>query len=108
MKSDKPREVYDGVGRAFQKGWQRGEGKSMYHPGYRLPFPLRLLNRLFGHFQRKLLDELEIPERGKDLRDTISISPEEIGRKIEYPARKRWGRSKDLLIRIPQGIKNGM
>ena len=97
---------FDPMGRAFQKDWQ-SKGETIYQPGYRVPLPLKILTKLFGHFQKRLLKELEIPERGRDLHDTIYISPEDISRKIEYPARKRWGRSKDLLIRIPQGIKNG-
>jgi DnaJ-class molecular chaperone len=35
------------------------------------------------------------------------VSPEEIGRKIEYPAGEKWGSSKDLMVKIPEGIKNG-
>ncbi|MBE0425451.1 MAG: DnaJ domain-containing protein [Nitrospirae bacterium] len=97
---------FDPMDRAFQKDWQSRK-ETIYQPGHRVPLPLKILTKLFGHFQKRLLEELEIPERGKDLRDTISISPEDIGRKIEYPAGKRWGRSKDILIRIPERIKNG-
>jgi curved DNA-binding protein CbpA len=95
------------TGRAAQKDWQKAEGKRIDQPSYRVPFRLRLLNKLFGYFGKKIIEELEIPERGKNLSDNITISPKEIGRKIEYPARKKWKRSKDLMIKIPQGIKNG-
>ncbi|MFZ6016823.1 MAG: DnaJ domain-containing protein [Nitrospirota bacterium] len=91
------------MGRTFQ----RTERKAISQPSYRMPFPLSLLSKLFGHFQKRLFEELEIPQRGKDLYDTIFITPEEIGKKIEYPARKKWGRSKDLLVKIPQEIRNG-
>jgi len=94
------------IGRAFRRGWQ-GAGETISRPSYRAPFPLRLLTKLFDRFGRKILEGLEISERGRDLSDTISITPEEIGRKIEYPARKKWRRPKDLLVKIPQGIKDG-
>jgi len=94
------------TGRAVQKDWQKAEGKRIDQPSYRVPFRLRLLNKLFGYFGKKIIEELEIPVRGKDLSDNITISPKEIGKKKGYPARKKWKRSKDLMIKIPQGIKN--
>ena len=91
------------------KGWvsQTHQGETIDQTGYRPPVHFRLLNKLFSYVGNKLREELEIPERGKDLYDTISVTPEEIGKKIEYPAVSKLGKSKDLLIKIPQDIKNG-
>lgn len=94
------------INRTARNDRHRAEGKPINQTEYRLPSHLRLLNKLFGYFGKRIMDELEIPVRGKDLSDTITISPKEIGGKIEYPARKKWRRSKDLMIKIPQGIKN--
>jgi curved DNA-binding protein CbpA len=95
------------LGRTFQRGWRESGEQTALQPDYRVPFALRLLNKILGGFTAKLMDELEVPARGKDLCASISVSPEEIGRKIEYPAGKKWGRSKDLMVKIPEGIKNG-
>lgn len=90
---------FSNAGRIFQK---------IHKPGYKMSLLSGLFNKFFDHFVRKkIFEELEIPERGKDLTDTISITPEEIGKVIEYPARKRLGRPKDLLVKIPEGIKDG-
>jgi len=87
----------------YQRGTRREGGQT----GNRMPLSVRLLSRLLAGFQQKIVEELEIPTRGKDLHDTIFISPADIERKIEYPAGEKWGRAKDLMIKIPQGIKNG-
>jgi curved DNA-binding protein CbpA len=97
---------FNPTGRAAQNEWHRAGGKTVNQTEYRVPFHLRLLNKLFGYFGKRIIEELEIPARGKDLSDTITITPKEIGEKIEYPARKKWRRSKNLMIKIPQGIKN--
>jgi DnaJ-class molecular chaperone len=94
-------------GNTFQGGRQGSGIQSKLKTGYRMPFAFRLLNKLFGYFGKKLIDELEIPQKGKNLFDTIEILPEEIGGKIKYPARTKLRRSKDMMIKIPQGIRNG-
>lgn len=51
---------------------------------------------------------IELPERGKDLEDQISITHKEasIGGKIYYQYKKR-GRPKELLVKVPPGIRDG-
>ncbi|MEW6587118.1 MAG: DnaJ domain-containing protein [Nitrospirota bacterium] len=87
---------------------REAEGKRSVRTVYRAPLMSRLLARLLEGFGKKLMEELEIPVRGKDLFDTLSVSPQEIGKKIAYRTKRNRGRSKDLLISIPQGIKPGM
>jgi curved DNA-binding protein CbpA len=94
------------TGKTLEKIRQRAEGQKGIEHGTRIPIHLRLFNKLFGYFGEKLIAKLEIPTRGKDLLDTMLITPEEIGKKIQYPAMKKWRRPKDLMIKIPQEIKN--
>jgi curved DNA-binding protein len=51
---------------------------------------------------------IQFPERGKDMVDTLKITPETAGRggEVEYDY-KKWGKPKNLLVKIPPGIKNG-
>jgi DnaJ-class molecular chaperone len=84
-----------------------GAGSEGRQTGNRMPLSMRLLSKLLAGFQQKIVEELEIPTRGKDLYDTIFITTADIGSKIEYPAGQKWDRAKDLMIKIPQGIKNG-
>jgi curved DNA-binding protein len=51
---------------------------------------------------------LELPERGKDIHDEIKITPEvaSSGGKVQYRYMKP-GNSRDLMIKIPTGIKEG-
>jgi curved DNA-binding protein CbpA len=94
------------AGKTLEQIRQRAEGQKGVTQGYRAPFHLRLLNKLFGYFGEKLIAKLEIPTRGKDLFDSIVITPKEIGKKVQYPARKKWKRPSDLMITIPQEIRN--
>jgi len=68
-----------------------------------------------GGFVGKLLKFLlkktigiELPEKGKDWRDKITLSPKvaQDGGEIEYLYRK-WGKPKNLIVRIPAGTKEG-
>ncbi|HMK49151.1 MAG TPA: DnaJ domain-containing protein [Thermodesulfovibrionales bacterium] len=99
------RGVFYGLGSPFgtlQKGVGRGERTDS-----RIPLSMKLLSKLLSGFQEKIVEELEIPTKGRDIYDTVSITPADIERKIAYPASEKWGRTKDLLIKIPRGIKNG-
>jgi DnaJ-class molecular chaperone len=87
--------------------FQRGTKREGVRTDVRMPLSMRLLSRLLAGFQQKIVEELEIPTRGKDLHDTISIAPADVERKIQYPAEEKWGRAKDLMIKVPQGIKDG-
>jgi curved DNA-binding protein CbpA len=51
---------------------------------------------------------IELPEAGKNLEDQIVITNEEasIGSKIYYQYKKR-GRPKELLVKVPPGIRDG-
>jgi DnaJ-class molecular chaperone len=63
------------------------------------------LPKVTKFFLNKLLG-MELPERGKDWYDEITIDPEqaEKGGEIKYSNRRK---SKDLLVRVPPEIKDG-
>jgi curved DNA-binding protein CbpA len=94
------------TGKTMEQIRQKAEGQKGVHQGPRAPIHLRLLNRILGYFGEKLIARLEIPTRGKDLFDNIIIAPKDIGKKIQYPAKKKWKRTTDMMITIPQEIKN--
>lgn len=74
--------------------------------GYQQQFPLGgNLGRLLKYTLRKTWG-VELPERGKDLKDRIAISPELAmrGGKIKYYCRQN---GKELIVNIPPGIKAG-
>jgi curved DNA-binding protein len=51
---------------------------------------------------------IEFPEKGKDLEDTIMITPGQAqnGVEVEYSYRKR-GQSRNLMLKVPPGIRSG-
>jgi DnaJ-class molecular chaperone len=57
-------------------------------------------------FLLKRTTGIEFPEKGKDWEDRITLSPKvtQDGGEIEYIYR-RWGKPKNLMVRIPAGIK---
>ena len=59
-------------------------------------------------FFLKRIMGIELPEKGKDWKDKITLSPRvaQDGGEIEYPYRK-WGKTKNLIVRIPAGTKEG-
>ena len=66
---------------------------------------------LSGRILKSLLKRatgLELPERGKDLRDSVTVSPEiaREGGEIKYPYTK-WGKPRDLMVKIPAGTAEG-
>ena len=71
-----------------------------------LPFP-GVLGKLMKFFLKKITG-VELPERGKDWHDTVSLSPEKAcdGTEIEYSYNK-WGKSKNLMVEIPPKVKDG-
>ena len=86
-------------GRVFVGGSRGGEG---YPAG--IPFG-GYLGRLIKDALRKKWG-IELPERGKDLRDIITVSPALIqtGGKIRYLCRQT---AKELLVTIPANIRAG-
>lgn len=70
-----------------------------------------LLSGIFGKiagYALKKLTGIEIPEKGRDLKDSILISPQlaERGGEIRYLYRDGT-RQKELAVKIPPGIKDG-
>ena len=63
------------------------------------------LGKLGGYFLKKMLG-LKEAAKGKDWYDTIAIDPRQAqeGEKVKYFHRRR---SKDLVVSIPSGIRNG-
>jgi DnaJ-class molecular chaperone len=59
-------------------------------------------------FILKRVLRISFPERGKDIVDTLQISPEtaRLGGEVEYNYRK-WKKPRNLMVKIPPGIKNG-
>ena len=56
----------------------------------------------------KKITGIELPERGKDWHDMVTLSPEKAreGAEVEYPYRK-WGRPKNLMVKIPPKVRDG-
>jgi len=69
--------------------------------------PPGLAGRLFKLVLKKTTG-LELAERGKDWKDKIKLSPAlaRDGGEVEYPY-KKWRKPRNLMVRIPQGIKEG-
>ena len=66
-----------------------------------------LLDKML-RFVVKQATGVELPQRGKDWNDTITISPEAArqGTVVKYPYTK-WGKPKDLEVTVPAGISEG-
>jgi hypothetical protein len=71
-----------------------------------LPFS-GVSGRIIKFFLKRVIG-IELPERGKDWHDTISLSPEEArdGTEIEY-SYKKWGKPKNLMVKIPSNTRDG-
>ena len=71
-----------------------------------LPFP-GVLGKVLKFFLKKLTG-VELLERGKDWHDMVSLSPEKArdGTEVEY-SYKKWGRPKDLMVKIPPKVRDG-
>lgn len=66
-----------------------------------------ILGRLIkGVFQK--LTGLQFPEKGKDIKDVLALSPENArrGGEVQYRHRQA-GEMKDLVVKVPAGIKDG-
>ena len=92
-------------GKGYQKGYERIQADRMTGLP-EIPFP-GIFGKLARYALKKVLG-IERPERGSDWHDVIYLTPGEAqrGGKIIYPYRK-WGKPKDLEVKIPAGVKGG-
>ena len=76
----------------------------------RQPLFSRILLKGLEFLQKQAVKKfgIELPERGKDLEDQIAITHEEasVGDQVRYKYTKI-GKSKELLVKIPPGIRDG-
>jgi len=84
------------------QGSTRGQGR-FFQP--EIPFFDGTLGKMTKYVLKKMLG-LELPERGKDWYDEIALDPQQAqkGGEIRYFNRRG---SRDLLVRIPPGIRDG-
>lgn len=85
-----------------------GEDKQGYT---RQPSAIPPLPGIAGKAMKFILEKtlgIQLPERGKNWEDTITLTPQqaERGVEIEY-VYKKWGKPKNLMVKIPAGIQNG-
>jgi DnaJ-class molecular chaperone len=99
-----------GRGFIFYPGSRRRVGEQQA-PNYQvqmpeLPFP-GVLSKLVKFFLKKVTG-VELPERGKDWHDTVTLSPEKArdGAEVEY-SYKKWGKLKNLMVKIPPKVRSG-
>ena len=66
-----------------------------------------LTGKIIKFFLRKTTG-IELPERGKDWHDTITLDAGTVGEggEVEYDY-KKWGKPRNLMVRIPLGVRNG-
>jgi len=71
-----------------------------------LPFP-GVLSKLVKFFLKKVVG-VELPEKGKDWHDTVTLSPEKArdGTEVEYPY-KKYGKPANLMVKIPPKVRDG-
>jgi len=93
----------------YHRSWGRTEeqpasGSQIQMP--ELPFP-GVIGKLVKFFLKKVTG-VELPERGKDRHDTITINPEQArdGGEVEYPC-KKYGKPANLMVKIPPNIRDG-
>ncbi len=87
-----------------------GDGRQTVHNAHQqiaqIPFS-GVLGVLVKHFLQKGLG-IQLAERGKDWKDIITLSPEQISEAKEFVyIHKKQGRHKKLMVKIPPGINNG-
>lgn len=71
-----------------------------------LPF-YGVLGKLVKFFLKKVVG-VELPERGKDWHDTVTLNPEKArdGTEVEYPY-KKYGKPANLMVKIPPKVRDG-
>jgi len=95
---------YQAPGPQSRTGEQTTYGTQGQIPQVLLPGILGILVR---NFLQKVLG-MQFPERGRDWKDVITLSPEQVsnGGETKY-IHKKYGKPKILMVKIPAGIKNG-
>ena len=99
-----------GRGFIFYPGSRGNDGKQQFNDSQvqmpELPFS-GVLGKVIKFFLKNVTG-IELPERGKDWHDTISLSSEKArdGAEMEY-SYKKWGKPKNLMIKIPASIRDG-
>jgi DnaJ-class molecular chaperone len=85
-------------------GQQQSLDSQIQMPG--LPFT-GVFGKVIKFFLNKLTG-IELPEKGKDWQDTVTLSPEKArdGAEIKY-SYKKWGKPKDLIVKIPPKVRDG-
>ncbi len=85
-------------------GEQRAPNSQIQMP--ELLFP-GVLGKLVKFFLKKVTG-VELPERGKDWHDTVTLSPEKArdGAEVEY-SYKKWGKPKNLMVKTPPKVRSG-
>ncbi len=70
----------------------------------------RLPLGITGRFLKSIfkMAGVELPEKGRDWRDTLKLDPVQAqrGGEVEYRYRK-WGKPRNLMVKIPAGIRDG-
>jgi DnaJ-class molecular chaperone len=98
------------MSKAYQDMMKESSSQTGQAPAYKPSLFSRILIKGLEAFQRHVAKKygLELPERGKDVQDGITIPPEvaSSGGKVQYHYMKP-GNSRDLMIKIPPGIKEG-
>ena len=85
-------------------GQQQSPDSQIQMPG--LPFT-GVLGKVIKFFLKKITG-VELPEKGKDWHDTVTLSPEKArdGAEVKY-SYKKWGKPKDLMVKIPPKVRDG-
>jgi DnaJ-class molecular chaperone len=91
------------LGRRPAQTHGQGSGEAMHG------LPNVPLSGIMGRAAKYLLKKVwavEWPERGKDLNDVVTVDPMQAQKGAEIRYFNRW-RSKDLLVRVPPGTRDG-
>jgi len=95
----------NGQGFVFTGNPQTGNGQPMPAATPKLPKGLNWALKFL--FEKGL--GIKLPERGRDRQDTLKISAESArtGAETEYPYKKKWHGERNLMVKVPPGIRSG-
>ena len=99
-----------GKGFIFYPGHQKG-GREQQSLNSRAQIPESLFAGTLGKVGKFFLKKVvgvDLPERGKDWHDTVTLSTENAsaGADVEYYY-KKWGKPRNLMVKIPPGVRDG-
>ena len=98
------------MSKTYQDTMKENRDHTIKAPAYRPSLFSKILLKGLQSFQKHVAKKygVELPERGKDIQDEIKIAPEmaSSGGKVRYHYMKP-GNSRDLMIKIPPGVKEG-